>query len=151
MALTDNKRAVMSYELLEKFEAGLVLLGHEVKSIKAGSASLKESYVGFIGEELFLIKCHVPLYKGAAGLKDSYNTLRNRKLLLKKRELMSIKGKISQQGLTLVPLKIYTNKSLLKLEFAIGRGLKKYDKRELIKKRETDRYLKVLTKKKARG
>lgn len=147
--LAINKKANFDYELLEKHEAGLVLFGHEVKAIKAGQASLKGSYIStrtkYGKTELFLIGCQVSPYKQAGNLPD-YNQRRERKLLLNKVEIGRLLGKKQEQGLTLVPLKIYTNHSFLKLEFAVARGKKKYDKRETIKKRDVERNLRSLTK-----
>jgi SsrA-binding protein len=148
-----NKRANFDYEILEKFEAGLVLRGHEVKSVRTGHVSLKGSYITFknqskIGKlpEAFLINAHISLYKHA-GRMDGYDPLRSRKILLKKREIEKLMGKKKEQGLTLVPIKIYTKQSLLKLEFGIGRGKKKYDKREDIKKKDIERSTRRLMKK----
>ncbi|MFA6394124.1 MAG: SsrA-binding protein SmpB [Patescibacteria group bacterium] len=144
-ALAENKKAFFDYDLLEKFEAGLVLYGHEVKSIKTGHVSLKGSYVTFKASakpgklpEAYLINSHIPLYK-FAGKNLPHDPLRSRKLLVKKSEINHLMGKKQEQGLTLVPLKIYTKHGLIKLEFALGRGRRKHDKREVIKKREADR------------
>ncbi|MBU0619832.1 MAG: SsrA-binding protein SmpB [Patescibacteria group bacterium] len=140
--ITINKRANFDYEIKEKYEAGLVLLGHEVKSVKTGHINLKGSYVTVKQNdkkklpELYLISAHISLYKHAGMIKD-YNPTRPRKLLLKKKEIQHLIGKKQEQGLTLVPLKIYTKHGFIKLEFGIGKGKKKVDKREAIKKRET--------------
>lgn len=147
-----NKKAKFDYEILETFEAGLVLLGHEVKSIKTGHISMKGSFVTLKQvknklPELYLINTHVPKYKYAASVKD-YDPYRSRKLLVKKSEIKKLIGKKQEQGLTLVPLKIYTKRNLLKLEFALGRGKKKHDKREAIKKRELDRNVSRMMKRK---
>ncbi|MDD2353900.1 MAG: SsrA-binding protein SmpB [Patescibacteria group bacterium] len=149
--LAINKKAKFDYAILDKFEAGLVLSGQEVKAIKGGQISLRGSYIiprtNNGQTELFLIGAQVPSYKPAGPLPD-YNPQRERKLLLKKWELAKLIGKKQEQGLTLVPLKIYTNHSFLKLEFAIAKGKKKYDKRETIKKRDIDKRLRSLTKRK---
>ena len=148
--LAFNKRANYDYEISDKYEAGLVLYGHEVKSIKTGHISLKGSFVtvkkgkNFLSE-IILTNAHIPLYKKASMVKD-YDPYRPRKLLLKKSEIKRLIGKRKEEGLTLVPIKIYTKHSLIKLEFGIGRGKKKYDKREQIKKREVDRKIRTLTK-----
>ena len=149
--LAQNKRAVFDYEILERYEAGLVLLGHEVKSLRAGHVSLKESYVDFRGQELYLLKAHISLYKPAAGLKQIYDPLRPRKLLLKKREISGLLGKKQSSGLTLIPIKIYTKNSFIKLEFGLAQGRKKYDKREVIKTREVKRELANYRKNSIRG
>lgn len=142
--LAYNKRAHFDYEIGETYEAGLVLFGHEVKSVKTGHISLKGAFVthkqGEKAPELYLTNAHIPLYKRL--LPDSnYNPERPRKLLLHKKQIAKLIGKKQEQGLTLVPIKIYTKHNLIKLEFGIGRGKKKYDKREDIKKRDVERDL----------
>ncbi|MBI2459752.1 MAG: SsrA-binding protein SmpB [Parcubacteria group bacterium] len=149
--LAFNKRAKFDYDIQETYEAGLVLLGHEVKSIKTGHVSLKGSYVSFKKtrnknlSEAYLINAHIPLYK-FAGERPDYDPTRSRKLLLTKKEIAYLLGKKDEQGLTLVPVKIYTKHSFIKLEFGVGKGRKKHDKREVIKQRELDRSLRTLTK-----
>ena len=148
--LAINKRANYDYEIKDKFEAGIVLFGHEVKSVKTGHINLKGSYVTLKKTkkalpELYLINAHIPLYKFAGTVKN-YNPTRSRKLLVKKNEIRHLIGKKQEQGLTLVPLKMYTKRSLIKLAFGIGKGKKKVDKREMIKKRELDRKMRTLTK-----
>ncbi len=133
-----NKRAHFDYEILEKFEAGLVLLGKETKSIKTGHISLKESFVTIKRSELYLTNAHIPFYKHA-GNASAYDPTRPRKLLLRKEEIKRIIGKARTEGLTLVPIRVYTKKRYLKLEFGVAKGKKKYDKREDIKKREDER------------
>lgn len=149
-----NKRANFDYQILETYEAGLVLFGHEVKSVKTGHVSLKGSYITFkqqsrVGKlpEAYLINAHISLYKHAGKL-DGYDPTRSRKILLKKNEIEKLMGKKREQGLTLVPIKIYTKRSLLKLEFGIGKGKKKHDKREDIKKKDLDRSMRRLMRKK---
>lgn len=136
--LTKNKRAYFDYEILERFEAGMVLIGQEVKSIKAGRISLAGSFVVLRNEEAFLIGANVPAWQPKNAPPD-YNPERSRKLLLKKSEIKSLIGKVKQKGLTLVPLRVYTKRGNIKLEFAVAKGKKKVDKRELIKKREAER------------
>jgi SsrA-binding protein len=148
--LAINKRAKHDYTILKTYEAGLVLLGHEVKSIKTGHISLKGSYITIKqkkdkASEAYLFNAHIPLYKCASTVKD-YDPYRSRKLLIKKKEINYLVGKKSEQGLAFIPLKIYTKHGLIKLEFGIGKGKKKYDKREDIKKREMDRKIRTLTK-----
>lgn len=150
--LAINKKASFDYELIEKYEAGLVLFGHEVKSARDGQINLSGSYISVRGTknkqpQLYLVNASFSLYKMAKSIKD-YNPSRDRQLLLHKKEINSILGKKQQVGLTLIPLKIYTNHSFIKLEFALARGKKKFDKRESIKKRELDRRLRTLTKRK---
>jgi len=136
-----NKRANFDYDILEKYEAGLALLGHEVKSIKTGHISLKESFVTIKGNELYLTNAHIPPYKHAGKL-ENYEPTRPRKLLVKKFEIKRLLGKVRIQGLTLVPIRIYAKKRYLKLEFGLGKGKKEYDKRSSIKKKEDDRRMK---------
>ncbi len=147
--LALNKKARFDYEVLDKYEAGLVLYGHEVKAMKAGQISLKGSYIGIRTKnrktELYLINCQVSRYKQAGPLPE-YNPTRDRKLLLNRFEINHLLGKKKAQGLTLIPLKIYTNHSFVKLEFAVAKGKKKQDKREAIKKRDVERRLRLLTK-----
>ncbi|MDD5071239.1 MAG: SsrA-binding protein SmpB [Patescibacteria group bacterium] len=149
--LAVNKRASFDYNIGDKYEAGIILAGHEVKSVKTGHISLKGSYVTLKQTQknkqpqVYLINAHIPLYKHAGTIAD-YDSTRPRQLLLNKKEIKHLVGKRQEQGLTLVPLKIYTKHSFVKLEFGLGRGKKKYDKRETIKKREVDRKIRTLTK-----
>ena len=149
--LAINKRANFDYNIGDKYEAGIVLFGHEVKSAKTGHINLKGSYVTLKTPKknelprLYLINAHISLYKHAGNVGD-YDPTRPRQLLLNKKEIKRLIGKKQEQGLTLVPLKIYTKHSFVKLEFGLGRGKKKYDKRETIKKREMERKIRTLTK-----
>ena len=136
--LAQNKKAYFDYEILEKFEAGIVLIGQEVKAIKTGHISLKGAYVVIKDNELFLIGANIPPYQPKNAPTD-YLPERSRKLLLRKAEIKHLIGKSRQKGLTLIPLKVYTKRGNIKLEFGIARGKKKYDKRETIKKRDFDR------------
>ncbi len=136
--LSENKKARFAYEIIEKFEAGLVLTGQEVKSIKSGRINLAGAYVVLRGGEAFLINANVPPYQ-PKNLQTPYEPVRPRKLLLKKSEIKYLIGKAEQKHLTLVPLRVYTKKGKIKLEFGVGRGRQKADKKELIKKRETAR------------
>lgn len=134
----ENRKAYFNYTILEKFEAGMVLIGTEVKSIKSGRIDLAGSYIVFKDEELFLIGTKIPPYQ-PKNAPENYNIERPRKLLLNKKEINYLIGKAQERGLVLVPLKVYANNAKIKCEFAVGKGKKKYDKREAIKKRETDR------------
>jgi SsrA-binding protein len=136
--LAENKRAKFDYELLETYEAGLVLRGFEVKAIKTGRVNLLGSYVVGKGNEFYLINAFIPSYQ-PSNTPEDYDPNRSRKLLLKKNEINSLIGKGKAKGLTLIPIKIYTKKSRIKLEFAIGKGKRKIDKREIIKKRDMER------------
>ncbi len=130
-----NKRANYDYEILEKYEGGLVLAGYEVKSIKTGRISLKGAYVTIKNGEAFLINANIPSYQ-PSNVPESYDPTAARKILLHKRQIKSLAGKIGQKGLTLVPIKIYSSHGMIKLEFGLGKGKRKIDKREKIKKRE---------------
>jgi len=136
--LATNPRAKFDYHILETFEAGLVLFGHEVKAIKNNQMSLKGSYITIKNEEAWLINAQISLYQ-PKNTPNDYDPIRTRKLLLNKKEIKSLIGRIKQRGLTLVPLRVYTKHSRIKLGFGLGQGKKKIDKREKIKKRETDR------------
>ncbi|MEA3293140.1 MAG: SsrA-binding protein SmpB [Patescibacteria group bacterium] len=136
--LAKNKKAYFDYEILEKFEAGIVLTGNEVKSIRAGRMSLVSSFVILKNEEVFLINASIPPYQ-PKNVPAEYEPIKTRKLLLKKSEIKHLIGKSKQKGLTLIPLKVYTDKRNIKIEFAVGRGKKKFDKREKIKKQDIER------------
>ncbi len=148
--LTTNKRANFDYEITDTYEAGLVLHGHEVKSIKLSHISLKGAFItskktSKALPEFYLTNAHVSPYKYAGKLKD-YTPDRPRKLLITKKEINFLIGKKKEQGLTIIPIKIYTKKGLIKLAFGIGRGKRKYEKREDIKNRDIDRELRNLAK-----
>jgi len=145
--LTKNKKAYFNYEILEKFEAGISLIGQEVKSIKSGRINLIGSYVVLKRStktgppEVYLVGCKIPAYQPKNAPSD-YNPERSRKLLLKKAEIKYLIGKVKQKGLTLVPLRVYTKRRKIKVEFGIAKGLKKVDKREKIRKREVEKRIK---------
>ena len=139
--VAKNKRAYFDYEHLEKFEAGMVLTGQEAKSIKAGRINLSGSYVILRGDEAYLVNANVPPYQ-PKNVPEDYNPTRPRKLLLNGSEIKYLVGKSEQKGLTLVPLRVYTKKEKIKLEFAMAKGRKKADKKDLIKKRESDKDIK---------
>ena len=134
----ENKKAYFKYKILEKIEAGIALIGQEVKSIKLGRINLTGSYVVVKNEEIYLIGCNVPAYQPKNAPKD-YNSERSKKLLLKKSEIKQLIGKTQQKGLTLIPLKVYAKKGIIKIEFGIVKVLKKVDKREKIKKKDVER------------
>lgn len=137
-SLIQNKKAYFNYEILEKMEAGIELLGFEVKSLKKGQGSLEGSHITVRGKEVFVINMQIPPYQPANTPKD-YDPVRNRRLLLTKKEISHLSGEENQKGLTIVPLSVYNKSRKLKLEIAIVRGKKKYDKRESIKKRDVER------------
>ena len=137
--LVANRRAKFDYELLERFEAGLVLTGSEVKSMRAGNVSLAEAYCAFRGDELFLEQAHVAPYPLAHA--RNHDPMRPRKLLLHRRELDRLHGAVRREGLTLVPVRLYLKKGRIKLEIALGRGKKTHDKRHAIKARDAERQM----------
>ena len=133
-----NKKAHFNYEILERYEAGIELLGHEVKTLRSKRGSLEGAYVIVRGSEAFVTGMHIPPYQ-VKNVEESYDPYRNRKLLLTKDEIKKLAGNESKSGLTIVPNSVYNSRRNLKIEIAIVRGKKKFDKRETIKKRETDR------------
>ncbi len=135
-----NKKAKFDYEVLETTEAGLVLTGMEVKSIRTGHISLKGAFVTFHENSAFLTNVHISKYK-YAGKAPEYEPERSRKLLLKKKEINYLRGKSQEKGLTIVPISVYTKSRHIKVEIAVCRGKKIYDKRAAIKKRELKREL----------
>ncbi len=136
--LVENKKVKFHYEIKENFEAGIVLFGFEVKSIKNRQGSLLGSYIVIRGAEAFLVEAEIPAYQ-KANTPESYDPRRNRKLLLNKKELMRLGDFENQKGLTLVPISLYNKGRNIKLNFAVAKGKKKSDKREAIKSREADR------------
>lgn len=138
--LHQNKFANFNYEILEKYEAGIVLSGPEVKSVKKGQLSLKGSYVSIDPQnEVWLVGSYVTPYAPAKGQQAHYDPARPKKLLLNKKEISSLIGLGKQKGLTIIPLSVYTKKRLIKVEIALVKGKSKIDKRETIKKREVNR------------
>lgn len=138
MALIENKRARFDFEFLKEFEAGISLLGTEVKALRAKRGNLSGAYVLVRGGEAFLVGASIPPYQ-TANVADTYDPERPRRLLLSKKELAELSGADTQKGLTLVPIALYNKSRKLKLSFALARGKKKHDKRESIKERETKR------------
>lgn len=138
MALISNKKAYFNYEILEKIEAGIELLGFEVKSLKGGQGSLEGSHVTVRGGEAYVINMQIPPYQPANTPKE-YDPARMRKLLLTKKEIDDLGKTEAQKGLTIVPLSVYNKGRKLKIELGVCKGKKKYDKRETIKKRDTDK------------
>ncbi len=139
--LATNKQAYFDYHILETWEAGIELTGDEVKSVKDGQISLKEAYVTVKNSELFLINAHIAPYKKSHDIKG-YEPTKSRRLLLKKKEIDRLIGLKTTQGLTIVPLKVYTKHHWIKLQIGLGRGKKKFEKKELIKKRDIEREIK---------
>lgn len=137
-AYAENKKTLFDYEILEKYEAGLVLTGQEVKSVRTGHLGLKGSFVTFHGNQAMLTNAHIAKYRYSGQVKN-YDPERSRLLLLKRKEINYLRGKTQEKGLTIVPLSVYNKGSTIKVQIAVARGKKKYDKREAIKKRELDR------------
>lgn len=136
--LAKNKKAFYNYEILKKYEAGIVLSGQEVKSAKAGKMSIQGTYVIPKHNELFLVGASIPPYQ-PFNVPIEYEPEQDRKLLLKKDQIDHLIGKSKQKGLTLIPLRVYTKSGLIKVEIAVAKGKKKYAKKEKIKKREAER------------
>jgi SsrA-binding protein len=136
-----NRQAHFNYQLLETFEAGLVLTGSEVKSIRAGQANLNDAYAKIKDGEVWLNNLHIAPYSSAGqqNKAEGYEPTRARKLLLHKKEVLQLTSKLQEQGLSLIPTKIYSTRNHIKVELALAKGKKKYDKRESIKRREVDR------------
>lgn len=134
-----NRKAFYDYQLFERFEAGVNLYGSEVKAVKFGKADLNSSFVKIIGSEAYLINAKIYPYEYARP--EVYDEKRTRKLLLHKKEIISLKSKTDGANLTIVPLSLYTKGQLIKLELALGKGRKKFEKRQVIKKRDLEREL----------
>jgi SsrA-binding protein len=140
--VATNKTAYHNYEIVENLEAGISLRGSEVKSIREGRISLKESYAEIKDGEVFLVKCHISPYEAAN--RFNHDPMRNRKLLLHHREIKRLTGKIKERGFTLVPTKVVLNdKGKVKIEIALARGKRVYEKRAVIKKRDVDREIRA--------
>ncbi|MEK7175170.1 MAG: SsrA-binding protein SmpB [Patescibacteria group bacterium] len=138
MESKTNKKAFFNYEILGKFEAGLKLLGSEVKSLKNNHYSLQGAYVTVKNEEAWLMRATIAPYQ-PKNMSAAYNPERPRKLLLKKNELKYLQGKTQEKGLTIVPLRVYNKHGQIKLEIALARGKSRSDKREVLKQRISDR------------
>ena len=137
--IAKNKKARFDYHILDTFEAGIVLKGSEVKSIRQGKASLSDAFAQIMGGEVFLFNMHISPYEKAGDILDPK---RDRKLLLSKNEIRKIEGKLKNEGLALIPLELYFKKSLVKVSLAVAKGKKKYEKRDKIIKKEQKREIK---------
>jgi SsrA-binding protein len=135
--IATNRKARHDYEILETYEAGLVLRGTEVKSLREGQVNFKDSYAAINGNEAWLIGCHIAPYHH--GTDANHDPDRSRKLLLHRREISRLLGKTAERGLTLVPLRLYFKEGRAKLEVGLARGKKVYDKRATIKERDARR------------
>lgn len=132
-----NKKALHNFHILEHFEAGVVLTGAEVKSLRAGRADLGQSYVKILGQEAFLVNANIPKIPQTSQL--DYDPFRSRKLLMHKNQLTSLIGKVSGSGSTLVPVSIYTKNNRFKVEVGLAKSKKQFDKRKVLKEREHQR------------
>lgn len=146
MALVEHKKARLNYEVLEEFEAGLELLGGEVKSLRAGQGKLEGAHVVVRGGQAYLVGAHIPPYQ-AKNTPSDYDPDRSRRLLLHKRELAELLGYEGQKGLTIVPLRVYNKGRTLKVLVAAARGRKLHDKRQALKERDTKREIQRTLKK----
>jgi SsrA-binding protein len=135
--LTTNRKAYHDYHIDEAFEAGIALTGTEVKSLREGRANLRDGYGAVEGGEVFLLNCHISPYTPAN--RFNHEPLRRRKLLLHRAEIRRLIGKVQEKGLTLVPLSLYLKNGRVKVELALCRGKKQYDKREVVKRRTQER------------
>ena len=135
--ISKNRKASFNYFFKEFFEAGIVLTGSEVKSLRDGKANISESYAFDIKGNIYLVNSHIPLYKESSY--NNHDPIRNRKLLLNKKEINKLIGRINREGFTLIPTKIYFKKGKAKVEIAVAKGKKQYDKRHVKKKRDWER------------
>ncbi|RCK75128.1 MAG: tmRNA-binding protein SmpB [Ignavibacteriae bacterium] len=138
--LITNRKAQHDYFIIETYEAGIVLKGTEVKSLRAGNANLQDSFAVIKNGEVWLENMHISHYPQASY--NNHEPKRDRKLLLHKKEIRRLKNKLEEKGTTLVPLRVYLKKQKIKIELALARGKKSFDKREAIAKRETEREIK---------
>lgn len=140
--IAKNRKAFFNYEILESYEAGISLLGSEVKSIREGRISLKESYAEIKGNEVFLIQCNISPYEAAN--RFNHDPKRERKLLLHRREIKRLTGKVKEKGLTLIPTKVLINeKGKVKVEVSLAKGKRAYQKRETIRERDREREMRA--------
>ncbi len=137
--ITENRKARFNYHLEDEFEAGIVLVGSEVKSLRNGSANLKDSYAGIRNGEVFVFQMHIGPYKFATH--ENHEPLRPRKLLLHKKEIKKLYGKINEKGYSLIPIKVYFKNGKVKMRLALAKGKRLIDKRETIKQRDAKRDL----------
>ncbi len=146
--VATNRKATHDYTLEDRFEAGLALLGTEIKSIRAGQANLREGYVQVRGSELWLTNTHIAAYEPSGH--EGHDPLRPRKLLLHRKEIAKLLSRVQERGYTIIPLKIYLKNRRAKVEIALARGKRQYDKRETIAKREVSRQIERALKERSR-
>lgn len=135
--ITTNRKALANYEVVEKYEAGIALMGSEVKSVREGHVNLKDSYALIRNEEAFLVNCHISPYNFANQF--NHEPTRTRKLLFHKHEIRRLLGKVKEKGLTLIPLRVYFKGKHIKVEMALAKGRKVWGKREEKRKKDVDR------------
>lgn len=138
--LATNKKAFNEYEIIETYEAGIALQGSEVKSIRNGRISLKDSYAKIKDNEIYLINCNISLYSSSSYF--NHDPSRERKLLMHKKEIIRLQSKVQQKGFTIIPLKVYLKKGIIKIEIALAKGKKLYDKREEAKRKAIEMEIK---------
>ena len=148
--ISENRKAYFNYFIHDKYEAGVSLMGHEVKSIRERRVNLKDSYVRVMREEAFLVNCHISPYSKIQG-HEEIDPIRTRKLLLKRNEINRLMGQAGRKGVAIVPLRMYFRKGFVKVEIATGEGKKQYDKRETIKQRIHNRETQSAIKKATRN
>ena len=146
--IATNRRARFEYEILETVEAGIELLGPEVKSLRAGRANLGDAYAVVRGGEVWLLSLHISPYEQAG--RENPEPQRDRRLLLHRREIRRLGGKVAEKGLTLIPLRLYWKEGRAKVELGLVRGKRLYDKRQTVRRRETDRELARATRQRGR-
>ncbi len=147
--ISENRKAHYDYFIHDRYEAGICLMGHEVKSIRERRVNLKDSYVRIMKDEAFLLNCHISPYSKIQGHQE-LDPIRTRKLLLKRSEIGRLMGQASRKGVAIVPLRLYIKKGFVKVEIALGEGKKQYDKRAAIKQRIHTRETQVAIKKATR-
>lgn len=135
--IAQNRRARHEYEILDTFEAGIALLGPEVKSLRAGAANLSDAYATVRRGEVFLVNAHISPYAQAG--RENPDPRRERKLLLHKREIARLQGQVAERGRTLIPLSLYFRQGRVKVELALARGKRRHDRRETLRRREQER------------
>lgn len=146
--ICKNRKAFFNFEIEDTFEVGISLMGSEVKSLRDGKANLSDSYGKIRNGEVFLVDCHISAYSQAN--RENHEPLRERKLLLHKREIKKLTGKVAERGYSLIPLRMYFKRGRVKVEMGLARGKKNYDKRESIKKKDQRRELERMMKFKQR-
>jgi SsrA-binding protein len=137
--VASNRKAYHDFEIMDSYEAGVVLMGSEIKSIRAGKANLREGFVQPRGDELWLMNVHIATYEQAGPF--GHEPLRPRKLLMHRKEINKLMSRVQEKGLTLVPTQLYLSHGLAKVEIALARGKKNYDKRESLKERDSKRQI----------